>query len=641
MKLIQIALILSTLAWSCQPAQKTIHLSSPDGELLVSIDNNESGVLSYRLSKITASGETLILNPSPLGLMLEDADFTKGLKLKEVSGLQKVSDSYSMLSGKYKQLSYEANETVLSYVNDSGREIQIVFRMFDEGMAFRYIIPGTSGELATVKGELTGFDAGPDLDAWMSPYQAAQPWGNPGYEADYLAVRSGTPSTEEVGWSFPLLFQKENYWIFISESGLDEGYCGTHLAHDCTGGLYTIAFPEENERYGDGKVSPVSVLPLELPWRFILVGDSLKNIVESSMVYHLAEASKIEDISWIRPGRASWEWWSSKGGRTVSGLKKFIDLSDEMNWEYSLVDAGWGRMPDGTIDDVIDYADSKNVGLLFWYSSGGRRDSTSSNEDFVMFNDDSREKEMARLQEWGIKGIKVDFFATDKQMAIDLYQKIIRDAARHRLLVNFHGCTLPRGWTRTYPNLLTMEAVRGAECYRFSEPYPEIAPYYNTIAAVVRSTAGPADYTPATFSDNRYPHITTFGHELALTVVYESGIIHMADTPESYRSLAPEAIRFLKDVPAAWDESRLLKAVPGEVFIIARRKGESWYVAGINGLNETRDIRIEVPGNLNNGVLITDGDQAEEWKITRNPVSGSTLMLEMKPNGGFVLYNPE
>jgi hypothetical protein len=241
----------------------------------------------------------------------------------------------------------------------------------------------------------------------------------------------------------------------------------------------------------------------------------------------MSEPSKIEDTSWIKPGRASWSWWSSTDGRSVENLKRFVDLSVEMGWEYSLVDAGWGRMPDGTIENVITYAGKRDIGLLLWYDSGGRRDTTRSNEDFVMFNDDSRRKEMKKLRDWGIKGIKVDLFATDKQFGIDLYEKIMKDAARYQLLVNYHGCTLPRGWTRTWPNLMTMEAIRGAECYRYAKDYPEIAPSFNTKAAILRTTVGPTDYTPATISNNRYPHKTTSAHELALTVVYESGIIHI------------------------------------------------------------------------------------------------------------------
>ena len=461
--------------------------------------------------------------------------------------------------------------------------------------------------------------------------------GKSGYEENYVAVKSGTASPNEVGWTYPLLFHSEEKWIYISESALDENYCGTHLKQDCTNGLYSVSLPEQNERLGDGSANPSSLLPWEMPWRFILISDSLNGIVESQMVYHLAEPSKIEDTSWIKTGRASWEWWSSTGGRTVKELKRFVDLSAEMGWEYSLVDAGWEHMRDGNIEDVVDYANKKNVGLLLWYNSGGRRDSSAQNEEFVLFNDDTREKEMSRLEEWGIKGIKVDFFATDKQFGIELYRKILEDAAKHRLLVDFHGCTLPRGWTRTYPNLLTMEAVRGAECYRFSKTYPDITASYNTLAAVLRGTAGPVDFTPATFSDNRYPHKTTSAHELALTIVYESGIIHMADTPESYHSLPPQSIEFLKKVPAAWDESKVIKAIPGELFIVARRKGEDWFIAGINGKNEVQDVQLTLPEGLTNATCISDGENRDDLVVS-NTGSNSGLSVSLKPNGGFVIF---
>ena len=375
-----------------------------------------------------------------------------------------------------------------------------------------------------------------------------------------------------------------------------------------------------------------------MPWRFILVGQTLNSIAESSIVSHLSEPSKIEDISWIKPGRASWEWWSSKGSRTVKNLNHFVDLAAEMGWEYSLVDAGWEKMPDGTIEEVVAHAAAKNVGLLFWYNSGGRRDSTARNEDFILFNDDKREQEMARIAAMGVKGIKVDFFATDKQMAIELYLKILRDAAKHSLLVNFHGCTLPRGWSRTYPNLLAMEAVRGAECYRFSAGYPEITASYNTIAAVTRALVGPTDYTPATFSNQKYSRKTTSAHELALTLVYETGLLHLADTPESYRALPAEVIDFLKNVPVTWEESRVLAAIPGELFVVVRRNGEKWYVAGINGKKEPQEVQIELPFNLNNPLIFADGETLSEFSIQTLNGNINSVSVKMMPGGGFVIY---
>jgi len=633
----QLFLLLAFAVVSCQQKNNAVLINSPSGNLAVEININEQGEIYYQVISKEDVSKTLVIESSPLGLMRNDANFENNLSLQNKPEINELTDSYTMLSGKFSKLSYIANESELNFRNEDGKDLNVVFRVFDEGVAFRYEFPGESTELYSVKSEKTGFNVGTNADAWMSPYQTAKPWGDPGYEADYLNVNAGTLSPEEVGWSFPLLFKTEQNWIYISEAGLDRNYCGTHLNQDCDDGVYKIRFPEENERLGDGKVEPSSELPWKMPWRFILVSDKLNTIVESSMVYHLAEPNTIENTSWIKPGRASWEWWSSKSGRTVKQLNKFIDLAAQMGWEYSLVDAGWENMPDGNIEDVIDYAKQKNVDLLFWYNSGGRRDSTASNEDFVMFGDETREKEMAKLQKWGVKGIKVDFFATDKQIAIEQYINILEDAAKYNLLVNFHGCTLPRGWTRTYPNLLTMEAVRGAECYRFSEPYPEIAAEYNTIATIVRGTAGPTDYTPATFSNNRYPHITTFGHELALTLVYESGIIHMADTPESYLSLPEKAIDFLKQVPAAWDETKLIKAAPGEVFVVARRKGENWYLAGINGKNETGEVQFELPQELTSATLISDGNEITDLKI-EEMTDIKEISITMKPNGGFVLF---
>lgn len=629
---------LSVLLWSCHSPKELMILQSPSGNLKVVVTNNDEQRIFYQVFSKVDSTETEVISKSPLGLVRSDDSFIQNLSFNGLSEVKEVSDSYMMVSGKFKNLSYSANEVALNFSNDAKQKMEIVFRVFDEGVAFRYVFPGQSDSKVDVESELTGFHVPANIQAWMSPYEPAKPWGGPGYEAEYVAVKSGTSSPEKVGWSFPLLFNTDKSWIFISETGLDSNYCGTHLNQVCTEGLYTVSLPEADERYGDGDAKPSSALPWTMPWRFILVGQSINQIVESSMVYHLAEPSKIEDTSWIKPGRASWEWYLSKGGRTVKALKHFVDLSFDMGWEYSLVDAGWGNMSDGKIEDVIDYAKSKNVGLLLWYNSGGRRDSTKNSEDFILFNNDTREQEMARIEAWGVKGIKVDFFSTDKQIAIELYQKILRDAAKHHLLVNFHGCTLPRGWTRTYPNLLSMEAVKGEEWYRFSKTYPDLAPSFNTISAIVRSTAGPADYTVAAFSNQKFAHKTTYAHELALTMVYENGIIHMNDTPESYHALPTEAKDFLRQVPAAWDESRLIAAIPGELFVVARRKGAKWFVAGINGKNEKKEIQINLPANLESPIFIGDGELPADLSASKIPGSNSSFSITMLPYGGFVLY---
>lgn len=631
------AVIILALFAACQPNKNVLVLESPSGNLKVLVTNDE-GKVSYQLFSKSGNSETMVIKPSRLGLVLSNDDFSENLSLESKTEPKTVSENYSMISGKQNELSYTAREASVLFTNSSGKQVDMVFRMFDEGLAFRYVFPENSESEVSVETEVTSFSVTEVADGWMSAYQSATPWGNPGYENDYLAVKAGTASPEKVGWAFPLLFNDKGNWIFISEAGLDENYCGTHINQNCADGLYTISFPEADERQGDGEVHPSATLPWTMPWRFILVGHSLNSIAESSIVNHLAEPSKIEDISWIKPGRASWEWWSGKGGRTVKNLNHFVDLAAEMGWEYSLVDAGWELMPDGKIEDVVEYAKARNVGLLFWYNSGGRRDSSARNKDFVMFNDDTRDREMARIAAMGVNGIKVDFFATDKQMAIELYLKILRDAAKHRLLVNFHGCTLPRGWSRTYPNLLAMEAVRGAECYRFAEGYPEIAANYNTIATVTRCVVGPTDFTPATFSNQRYPRKTTSAHELALTLVYQTGLLHLADTPESYRSQPAEVVEFMKKVPVTWDESRVLAAIPGELFVVARRIGEKWYVAGINGKKEPQEIQIELPFSLNNPLLFADGETLSEFSIQTLSGNINSVSVKMMPDGGFVMH---
>jgi alpha-glucosidase len=632
-----IAILMILLLFSCRTKNKSMIIISPSGGIKATVIVNGKKIF-YSVTAVSKGVETVVIPSSPLGLKRSDASFYDNLSLDSITTVRVISDSYTMITGKQKQLSYKATEATICLSNNSKQKLHIEFRVFNEGVAFRYVFPDKSDSKVSVLSEETGFLITDSANAWMSAYRNANLYGEPGYEEEYLALKSGTPSPSLAGWSFPLLFEKDSYWLFISESGLGRNYCGSHLRKDCTGGLYTIAFPQPAERYNTGEANPSSELPWIMPWRYIIVGKTINEVVESSMVYHLAEPCKLDDISWIKPGRSSWEWWSSTSGRNVKNLKEFIDLSSEMSWEYSLIDGGWPKMPEGSVDELVSYAKSKKVDITIWYNSGGRRDTTQKDEDFVMFNDDTRLKEFEHIATIGIKGVKIDFFAGDKQYVIQLYQNILRDAAKYHLLVDFHGCTLPRGWTRTYPNLLAMEAVKGAECYRYSEKYSDMAARYNTIAALVRGTAGPTDYTPATFTNQKYPHKTTSAHELALTVVYESGIIHMADKPEGYSKLPKEAKEFLKRVPAAWDETRLLAAVPGELFVIARKRDGKWYVAGINGKNEAQEIKIDFPETLVNPIILADGKTLADISIMKIKGEVSNYTLNLMPQGGFVMF---
>jgi alpha-glucosidase len=363
-------------------------------------------------------------------------------------------------------------------------------------------------------------------------------------------------------------------------------------------------------------------------------------VVESTLVTDLNPPSIVEDMSWIKPGRASWSWlFDHDSPQDCTKLKTFVDLCAEMGWEYSLVDANWNIMKNGTIHDLIAYANSKGVGLLLWYNSGGPHNYVTEQPRGTMFLRQVRRYEFRRLRDWGIKGVKVDFFQSDKQHIIQLYHDILKDAADFQIMVNFHGCTLPRGWSRTYPHLMTMEAVRGAECYSFDRRFPAEAPAHNTIVPFTRNAVGPMDYTPVMFIDNVFPHVTTYGHELALPIVFESGWLHFADGMRGYLDLPAAPKTFLRNVPVTWDETRFLAGDPGKFVVLARRDGDAWYVGGINAEQSAREVQVPL-SFLGLGrfdvTLISDGDGPRTFGSRTLKVGpGGSLRVEMRPYGGF------
>ena len=354
----------------------------------------------------------------------------------------------------------------------------------------------------------------------------------PACEDLYQQVASATASKLPDGWDLPALFKTSGgTWLLITESALDGGYCGFHLAQSASGGTYRIAFPDPGEGRGVGRVEPESTLPWTMPWRVVIVGDEAGRILESDLVTDVAPPSAIGAATWVKPGRAAWSWWSmSDSPKHAEQLNAFTDLAAEMGWEYALVDANWNVMQTGTIDDVIAHAKQKNVGLLFWYNSGGPHNDVTEAPRDRMTTHEQRVKEFTQLRAWGVKGVKVDFWQSDKQDRIAQYRDLLKDAADFQLMVDFHGSTIPRGWQREFPNLIGMEAVAGAEQYKFREDYAGKAPWLNTVLPFTRNVAGPMDYTPVTFSDAKYPHRTTNAHELALSVIFETPIQHFADS---------------------------------------------------------------------------------------------------------------
>jgi alpha-glucosidase len=613
-------------------------VASPDGRTIITVSLDTAGRLVWRVLHDNAA----IVTDSPMGLRRHDQTFVDGLKPIDAANVTAIDEHYQTPYGKRRDHIVRGRERVLTFANAANAKLQLVLRAHDDGVAFRYRFPETDPTARRVFEESTGFHVADGSTGWMLPHQDVHKYG-PAYEDLFQEIRAGEAAPRRAGWSFPALFRTPaGTWMLLTEAALDESYVGAHLAGDVAGGVYRIQFPDPEEGLGVGEMHPASTLPWTMPWRVVIVGDAAARIMESDLVNDVSPRSRVSDTSWIKPGRAAWSWWSmSSSPRNADQLNAFTDLAADMGWEYALVDANWDRMQSGRIEDVIAHARARGVGLLFWYNSGGPHNDVTEAPRDRMHTRDARRAEFARLRDWGVKGVKVDFWHSDKQDRIRQYREILEDAAEFQLLVNFHGCTIPRGWSREFPHLIGMEAVFGAEQYKFREVFAAKAAQHNTVLPFTRNVIGPMDYTPVTFSDARFPHRTTNAHELALSVVFETGVQHFADNAASYRALPDAPKQFLRDVPAAWDETRVLAGEPGRTVIVARRAGDVWYVGGINGQDMPAAPRVPF-GFLGSGawtvVLIRDGvgDRAFDAS-TRQLAAADTVDVPMRARGGFVM----
>lgn len=626
--IITISIIIFSLNSCVNNEQMTI--KSPNGKVEFSM-KLESGILYYTVSL----EDSVLLDNSPLGIDRKDEIFTRNLILVSQKNT-KVEEQYQLKAGKQLMCSSRANETDFTFKNQSGKTIIIQVRVYDEGVAFRYVFPEKSDKTYSIAVENTGFKLPLDGKAWIMPYDTVSMY-TPSYETFYTnGAAIGTVSPNKEGWSFPALFQVKNKWVLITESGLTENYCASHLQPNPIEGLYQIRFPEKTEALGLFSEFPTYTLPWIMPWRVIVVGNTCGEILESSLVTHLAEPSKIKDADWIKPGKASWSWWSDHDSpRNFESLKSFVDLSSKMGWEYSLVDANWDIMKGGDVRGLIDYAQKRNIGIWLWYNSGGKINKVTERPRDIMFDPVKRKAEFAKLQSWGVKGVKIDFFQSDKQAVIKLYLDILRDAANNNIMINFHGCTLPRGWQRTYPNLLSMEAVRGAENYGYDVNYPQKAVWHNTIYPFTRNVVGSMDYTPVTLSNQKYPHLTSYAYELALAIVFESGVVHFADKVESYMAMNNDCKQLLENIPVTWDETKLIAGEPGKYVVLARRKGSKWYIGGINGQSNSQKVSLNL-SSYKLTKIIEDRNNGKDLGSRKIEDPTKTIEIVMNKFGGFV-----
>ncbi|KQB43912.1 Glycoside hydrolase 97 [Flavobacterium daejeonense] len=599
-------------------------------------DEKSSGQVYFKILYKNKSEYIEIMPDSPLGILRDDQQFTDNLKLVSESKSKEVNQKYEMISGKQKWCDNLGTEKVFKYVNTNNEPLNIVFRVYNDGVSFRYEFTNKSDSLVNVIDESTTYVFPSATNRWVQEFTDS-------YEGFYPFSDTGKSTDDKNNkqeWGFPALFKVNNnpVWILISEANISGNNCAAKLNNSKNPNQYKVSYASPRDTFKQTGVK--TTLPWNSQWHTLIIG-GLSDVVESTLITDVSEPNTVEEINWIKPGAVSWIYWAyNHGSKDYKKVVEYIDLAVAMKWPYVLIDWEWDVMSNGgSITDAVNYAKSKGIKPMIWYNSG-----TSWLEPTPvdrLLTPEKRAKEFEWLNKMGIYGIKVDFFAGDQQDMMQYCIAILKDAAKYKIMVNFHGATVPRGWARTYPNLMTTEAVYGAEWYNNNAVLTSKAAAHNTTLPFTRNVIGSMDYTPVTFTNSQHPHTTSYAHELALSVVFESGFQHFADRPEGYKSLPQEPKEFLKKVPVNWDETKLLDGYPGEKVIMARKKENQWYLGGLNGKDELQTLKINFDflgaGNFKLK-LIKDGENDKSFAVEVTKVKkGDILNVECLARGGFVV----
>lgn len=628
---------------SCKTWGQSSHIIySPDSLISVEFKLSEDGKAVYSVSR---SG-TLVLEESRLGVVREDEDLSGNLVLISVSGPERITDSYTMLYGKRHNCTYNGNKMVFHLSGAKGNPMDIIFQVSNDGVAYRYYFPGQTDNLKRIVREASSFNFKSTARAFLQPCMDSKTGWNltqPSYEEQYQRdIPVGTFSPNAAGWVMPALFNSGIFWISLTETAVDTNYCGSRLSQNSPEGEYTIQFPQPTENITGGIVLPQSSLPWYTPWRIIAVADNLERLAESTLGTDLAIPARYDVSSWLKPGKASWSWVMLKDGSiNYSTQKQYIDFAASMNWQYCLIDVNWDlTIGYDKIKELAAYAASKNVKLILWYNSAGDWNTvTFYTPRNKMLTHELRVAEFRKLKDMGIAGIKVDFFAGDGQSVMKYYADILQDAAVYGLAVNFHGCTYPRGWERTYPNLVSMEAIRGEEYVTFNQEDADAQPAHCCTLPFTRNLFDPMDFTPVNFSGIPYiTRRTTDGFEIALSVIFLSGIQHFAESNTGMAKQEDFVQEYMRNIPDSWDEMKFIDGYPGKYVIIARRSGNRWFIAGINGEKRERIVNLQLSflNDTTNGTIITDPANKKHLVKREIDLSGE-VKIKMCPYGGFVI----
>jgi len=677
----RIVSFLICLATACICQAEDVKVSSPDGQLVVNV-SCEGGRLYY---DATLDGQQM-MEKSALGLKTSIGDFTRDLSTVNCQ-LSTVNSSYSMRGTKASSHDYKATKAVIDIENKDHQRFSIIFQVSNNDIAFRYSIPRQNigrkeMKRVRIKSELSSFNFPDGTTTFISPqigpetgWEQTKPSYEEGYSAD---APMDAPSQYGHGYIFPALFHyskeswnQENpvqgtgknnprfqnslekksssdYWILLSETGVGSNYCGSHLSDYQAGTGYTVAYPDAGENNGYGTDFAAIPLPGETPWRTITLGHTLKPIAETTISYDLVEPL-YEPSTDYKPGRYTWSWLIRQDKSiNYDDQVKFIDLASAMGFEYCLVDNWWDtQIGRDRIEELSKYAQSKGVHLLLWYNSNGFWNDAPQGPRDCMSTAIAREREMKWMQSIGIKGIKVDFFGGDKQETMRLYEDILSDANRYGLQVVFHGCTVPRGWERMYPNFVASEAVLASENVFFNEGAAIKQPFDLTLHPFCRNATASMDWGGIIMNkylapDNKSRHTrkTTDIFELASGLIMQTSVQCVAMQPNNLGELPEFELDFLRSLPTTWEETRFIDGYPGRYVVLARKATDGqWYIAGLNALKEPLTLTLDLPMFAPGKTLryYVDKPSGEPTVIPLKIDKKGRAKVTIQPNGGIII----
>jgi alpha-glucosidase len=610
--------VLLLLSFLCINAQ-TWTVFSPDSSLRIEtkqdiISSIASGQKNCYFRVLL--GEQTVVDWSPVGVKTSDQDFITDLSFVKQSQMT-IDETYPLPSGKRSLYHNNCKELVLTFTNKNDRQVAFYFRAYNEAAAIRSELMGSGS--AQVSAEVTGFAFATGSIGW-----GHKPNDD---EATYDQFSAGNSASS---YGIPVLFKTpSNAWALVTEAAVYGDYTGCHFASKTASkNVFQVAYPN-----GQGAIS--GSLPWKLPWRVVIVGNTPGPIIESSVVENLNPPCELSDISWIKSGRSMWSWLSQNTG-DMAQQKRYVDYASQMGWELNLIDDGFNR---SGVAEVCQYGSQRNVGNELWYN-------------YTEVNTQSKQSSIfQQCRSWGLKSLKIDFiYGGDginyNNNIMKWYDMCTKSLADNKLMVTYHGCTVPRGQRRRWPNIMTMEGVKGYEW--IGRGYPALS--HNCMLPFTRNVIGPMDHTPVLLTLGQLTNgsgstrTSTDAHEVALSVVYESGIQHFADRPEGYSGCIGN--NFLKTVPSAWDDVRFIDGYPGQSCILARRKGNDWYVAGISAVAaKTMIVPLSFikPGSYTVDIY-KDTTGSSKYTMSKQTVTinqSTPLSLWVNTNGGFCFKIPD